>query len=48
MNQVGIQEAMRLVIHQVEVSHRKEINFPVPPLLINQTQVNAPWLIKSK
>lgn len=48
MNQVGIQEAMRLVIRQLELSHRQEINFPVPPLLINQSQVNAPWVIKAK
>jgi hypothetical protein len=48
MNQMGIQEAMRLVIEQLEISHRKEINFPVPPLLINQTQVNAPWVIRKQ
>ncbi|HDJ24016.1 MAG TPA: hypothetical protein ENF17_09020 [Candidatus Aminicenantes bacterium] len=46
MNQVGIQETMRMVIEQLEICHRKEINFPVPDLLINQAQANAPWVIK--
>lgn len=46
MNQVGIQEAMRMVIEQLEICHRKEITFPVPNLLINQAQANAPWIIK--
>lgn len=43
MNKMGIQEAFRLVTERMELSHRKEINFPVPMLLIEQARQGAPW-----
>ncbi len=48
MNRIGIQEAMRLVTEKMEMSHRQEINFPIPKLLIEQAQKNAPWPLNSK
>jgi 3-hydroxybutyryl-CoA dehydrogenase len=45
MNRIGILESMRLVTEKMEISHRKEINFPIPKLLIEQVQKNEPWKI---
>jgi len=46
MNKMGIQEALRIVTERMEISHRKEINFPIPKLLISQAQKNEPWPLK--
>jgi len=46
MNKMGIQEALRIVTERMELSHRKEINFPIPQLLISQAQKNEPWPLK--
>ena len=46
MNKMGIQEALRIVTGRMEFSHRKEINFPIPQLLISQAQENEPWPLK--
>jgi len=46
MNRMGIQEAMLIVTEEMEVSHRKEINFPIPKLLISQAQKKEPWPLK--
>lgn len=43
MNRLGIQEAMQMVTEKMELSHRREINFPIPKLLITQAQRNEPW-----
>ncbi len=48
MNKVGIQEVMRMVVDRMQLSHRKEINFPVPKLLISQAQKNKPWMLEQK
>ena len=48
MNRVGIQETMSLVTEKMEMSHRQEINFPIPKRLIEQAQKNAPWPLNSK
>lgn len=48
MNRIGIQEAMRMVTEKMEMSHRQEINFPIPKLLIEQAHKNAPWPLNSK
>jgi 3-hydroxyacyl-CoA dehydrogenase len=48
MNRIGIQEAMRMVTEKMEMSHRQEINFPIPKLLIEQAQKNEPWPLNSK
>jgi enoyl-CoA hydratase/3-hydroxyacyl-CoA dehydrogenase len=48
MNRLGIGEAMRMVTEKMELSHRKEINFPIPRLLITQAQKNEPWPLNSK
>jgi len=46
MNKMGISEALRIVTEEMEVSHRKEINFPIPKLLISQAQAGEPWPLK--
>ncbi len=43
MNRIGIGESLRMVAEKMELSHRREINFPVPRLLIEQAQKNEPW-----
>ncbi len=43
MNRIGIGESLRMVTEKMELSHRREINFPVPRLLIEQAQKNEPW-----
>lgn len=43
MNEMGIKEAMGIVTEKMEVSHRLEINFYIPRLLIEQVQKNRPW-----
>ncbi len=43
MNRMGIGESLRIVTEKMELSHRREINFPVPHLLIEQAQKNEPW-----
>lgn len=47
MNRLGIQEAMQMVTEKMELSHRREINFPIPKLLIIQAQRNEPWPLGS-
>ena len=46
MNKMGIMEVMRIVTEKMELSHRKEINFPIPKLLISQVQRGEPWSLK--
>ena len=48
MNRIGIQEAMQNVTEKMQLSHRQEINFPIPWLLINQAKKNEPWPLNSK
>jgi enoyl-CoA hydratase/3-hydroxyacyl-CoA dehydrogenase len=48
MNSLGIQEAMQIVTEKMQLSHRKEINFPIPWLLISQAKKNEPWPLNSK
>lgn len=43
MNRIGMEESMKMVVEEMELSHKKEINFPIPRLLIQQAQKNAPW-----
>lgn len=43
MNRVGIKDSFQLVTERMELSHRKEINFPVPRLLIEQAKRNEKW-----
>jgi 3-hydroxyacyl-CoA dehydrogenase len=45
MNKMGIREALRMVTEKMELSHRKEINFPIPAFLISQAQKDEPWPI---
>lgn len=47
MNKIGIAESLKIVTEKMQLSHRKEINFPVSRLLITQAQKNTPWLVKS-
>jgi 3-hydroxyacyl-CoA dehydrogenase len=46
MNDVGVGAALKMVTEKMELSHRHEINFPVPRLLIEQAQKNEPWPVK--
>lgn len=46
MNKIGMREALRIVTVRMELSHRKEINFPIPQLLIAQAQKDEPWPLK--
>jgi 3-hydroxyacyl-CoA dehydrogenase len=46
MNAVGLGEALRMVTEKMELSHRREINFPIPRILIEQAQKNEPWPVK--
>lgn len=48
MNRLGIQEAMQIVTEKMQLSHRQEINFPIPWLLIDQAKKNEPWPLNSK
>lgn len=43
MNRMGIGASLRLVIERMELSHRREINFPVPRNLIEKAQRNELW-----
>ncbi|MGQ9673434.1 MAG: 3-hydroxyacyl-CoA dehydrogenase NAD-binding domain-containing protein [Candidatus Aminicenantales bacterium] len=43
MNRMGLRESLRIVTEKMELSHRREINFPVPRLLIEQARKNEPW-----
>ncbi|MFQ5721763.1 MAG: 3-hydroxyacyl-CoA dehydrogenase/enoyl-CoA hydratase family protein [Candidatus Aminicenantales bacterium] len=43
MNKMGLREALQIVTERMELSHRKEINFPIPKLLIYQAQKDQPW-----
>jgi 3-hydroxyacyl-CoA dehydrogenase len=47
MNKMGISRVMQIVTERMELSHRNEINFPVPELLIRQAQENKPWPVQS-
>jgi 3-hydroxyacyl-CoA dehydrogenase len=48
MNRLGLEETMILVTEKMQLSHRQEINFPIPRLLISQVQKNEPWPLNSK
>jgi len=43
MNRLGPEASLRLVTERMELSHRREINFPVPRLLIEKAQKNELW-----
>jgi enoyl-CoA hydratase/3-hydroxyacyl-CoA dehydrogenase len=48
MNRLGIQESLQLVTEKMQHSHRQEINFPIPRLLISQANKNEPWPLNNK
>lgn len=43
MNKMGISEVMRIVTERMELSHKKELNFPIPKLLIEQAHKGESW-----
>lgn len=43
MNRLGIETSLRLVTERMELSHRREINFPVPRNLIEKAQKRELW-----
>lgn len=48
MNKAGIGEALGMVTERMELSHSKEVNFPVPRLLLTQAQKNEPWPLEDR
>jgi len=48
MNRLGIGEVMQMVTEKMSLSHRKEINFPIPWLMIQQAKKEQPWPLNSK
>jgi len=48
MNRLGIQKSLAVVTERMEMSHRKEINFPIPRSLLEQAQKNTPWPINNR
>lgn len=48
MNEKGIHTAFQIVVEKMESSHRREINFPIPALLVSQVQKNVPWPLTNK
>lgn len=48
MNEIGINDVMQMVTEKMQLSHRREINFPIPRCLIEQAQKNAPWSIEKR
>lgn len=47
MNRIGVEESLRIVTEKMELSHRREINFPIPRMLIDQVGLKQPWMIPS-
>jgi enoyl-CoA hydratase/3-hydroxyacyl-CoA dehydrogenase len=47
MNRIGPEESLRIVTEKMELSHRREINFPIPRLLIDHAGLKQPWMIPS-
>lgn len=47
MNRTGVEESLRIVTEKMELSHRREINFPIPRMLIDQVGLKQPWMIPS-
>lgn len=45
MNKMEMAEVLKIVTERMELSHRKEINFPIPKLLISQAKENQHWPI---
>ncbi len=48
MNKMGMSEVMRIVTERMELSHKNEINFPIPQLLVKQAQANVSWSLKKR
>jgi 3-hydroxyacyl-CoA dehydrogenase len=48
MNQTGIPETLNMVTEKMELSHRREINFPVPQMLIDQVHENKFWNLEEE
>jgi enoyl-CoA hydratase/carnithine racemase len=46
MNKMGLSKVLRMVKERMEHSKRREVQFPVPELLISQAQKNEPWPVK--
>lgn len=46
MNKMGLGEVLRIVTERMELSHKNEINFPIPRLLVKQARNNTPWPLK--
>jgi enoyl-CoA hydratase/3-hydroxyacyl-CoA dehydrogenase len=48
MNRIGLQDSMQMVVEKMALSHQKEINFPIPQMLIDQVRRGEPWPLNSK
>lgn len=47
MNRIGVEESLKIVTQKMELSHRREINFPIPRLLLDQVRLQKPWMLPS-
>jgi 3-hydroxyacyl-CoA dehydrogenase len=45
MNRLGPALVLQLVTERMQLSHRQEINFPIPRLLIEHGAKNEPWVL---
>jgi len=48
MNQTGLPESLNMITEKMELSHRQEINFPVPQLLIDRVHENKFWNLEEE
>jgi enoyl-CoA hydratase/3-hydroxyacyl-CoA dehydrogenase len=48
MNRIGIQESLQMVVEKMQLSHRQEINFPVPKTMLEHAQKGAPWPLNNR
>lgn len=47
MNRIGVEESLKIITEKMELSHRREINFPIPRKIIDQVGLKQPWMITS-
>lgn len=48
MNRIGIQDSFQMIVEKMQLSHRKEINFPIPKTMLEQAQKGTPWPLNSR
>ncbi|MBU4329880.1 MAG: hypothetical protein KKB53_05170 [Acidobacteria bacterium] len=48
MNRIGIEESLQMVVEKMQLSHRQEINFPIPKTMLEHAQKGAPWPLNNR